>query len=192
MGTTIRTLRLETSKRGRPSALHHPSSAGSSQRILDLPVPKELGLLSLKRRRFGSYNRKKESRMAEAERQRREKPTKIEQRKVQGPQAKQTASLASPVYIGQAQGWGDECIKRGSWKNWGLSSLFLISGSVHPHSSRVYYPSFFLIKLRCNTGSSFALNFCCGETELRKLQTPPTCHIHKCIQLLSLNFIFLL
>ena len=31
---------------------------------------------------LGSYNRKKESRMAVAKRQRREKPTKIEQRKV--------------------------------------------------------------------------------------------------------------
>ena len=42
--------------------------------------------------------------MAEAKRQRREKPVKIEQRKVQGPQVKQTALLASPIYIGQAQG----------------------------------------------------------------------------------------
>ena len=29
---------------------------------------------------------------------------KIEQRKVQGPQVEQTALLASPIYIGQAQG----------------------------------------------------------------------------------------
>ena len=48
MDTTVRTLRLETSKKERPSALHHPSSAGSSQRELDAPIPKELGLPSLK------------------------------------------------------------------------------------------------------------------------------------------------
>ena len=44
--------------------------------------------------------------MVVAKRQRREKPAKIEQRKVQGPewgpQVKQTALLASPIYIGQA------------------------------------------------------------------------------------------
>ena len=46
--------------------------------------------------------------MAVAKRQQREKPTKIEQRKVRGPkrgpQVEQTALLASPVYTGQAQG----------------------------------------------------------------------------------------
>jgi len=47
MDTTMRTLRLEISKRERPNAPHHPSSAGSSQRDLDAPIPKELGLTSL-------------------------------------------------------------------------------------------------------------------------------------------------
>ena len=46
--------------------------------------------------------------MAVAKRQRREKPAKIEQRKVRGPecgpQVKQTPLLAGPIYIGQAQG----------------------------------------------------------------------------------------
>ena len=46
--------------------------------------------------------------MAVAKRKGREKPAKIEQRKVQGlewrPQAEQMALLASPTYIGQAQG----------------------------------------------------------------------------------------
>ena len=46
--------------------------------------------------------------MAVAERQRREKPTKTEQRKVQGleggPRVKQKALLANTLYIGQAQG----------------------------------------------------------------------------------------
>ena len=47
MDTAIRTLRPETSKRGRPNAPRCPSSAGSSQKDLDAPIPKELGLPSL-------------------------------------------------------------------------------------------------------------------------------------------------
>ena len=47
MDTAIRTLRLETSKKGRPNAPHHPSSPGSSQRDLDAPISKELGHPSL-------------------------------------------------------------------------------------------------------------------------------------------------
>ena len=47
----------------RPSALHCPSSAESSQRDLDAPIPKELGFPSLEWEMLGSYNRKKESRM---------------------------------------------------------------------------------------------------------------------------------
>ena len=46
--------------------------------------------------------------MVVAEGQWRDKPPKMKQRKVQGPewkpQVKQTALLASPIYIGQAQG----------------------------------------------------------------------------------------
>ena len=49
MDTAIKTLRLETSKKGRPNAPHHLSSAGSSQRNLNAPAPKELGLSSLER-----------------------------------------------------------------------------------------------------------------------------------------------
>jgi len=47
LDTAIRTLRLETSKRGRPNTPRRPSSAGSSQKDLDAPIPKELGLPSL-------------------------------------------------------------------------------------------------------------------------------------------------
>ena len=47
MDTAIRTLRLETGKRARPNTPHHPSSAGSSQKDLDTPIPKKLGLPSL-------------------------------------------------------------------------------------------------------------------------------------------------
>ena len=52
METAIRTLRLETSKR--PNAPWHPNSAGSSQRELDAPIPKELGLPSLEGAMLGS------------------------------------------------------------------------------------------------------------------------------------------
>ena len=54
MDTAIRTLRPETSKRGRPNAPHHPSSAASSQKDLDAPIPKELGLPSLEGGMLGS------------------------------------------------------------------------------------------------------------------------------------------
>ena len=47
MDTAIRTLRPETGKRGTPNAPHHPISAASSQKDLDAPIPKELGLPSL-------------------------------------------------------------------------------------------------------------------------------------------------
>ena len=47
LDTAIRTLRLETSNWGRPNTPHCPSSAGSSQKDLDAPIPKELGLPSL-------------------------------------------------------------------------------------------------------------------------------------------------
>ena len=55
---------------------------------------------------------------------------KIEQRKVQGPerepQVKQTALLASPIYIGQAHGEEKKHIKRGAKIEQGdLSSLLL-------------------------------------------------------------------
>ena len=44
MDSAMRTLRPETSKKGRPNAPHHLSSAGSSQKDLDAPIPKELDL----------------------------------------------------------------------------------------------------------------------------------------------------
>ena len=53
MDTAIRILRTETSKRGRPNAPRHPSSAGSNQKDLDAPIPKELGLPSLERGMLG-------------------------------------------------------------------------------------------------------------------------------------------
>ena len=47
MDTAIRTLKLETSKKGRTNTPRHPSLAGSSQKDLDAPIPKELGFPSL-------------------------------------------------------------------------------------------------------------------------------------------------
>ena len=79
-GHTIRTPRLETSKRGRPN------TAGSSQKDFDIPIPKELGLPSLEGGMLGRWNRKKESKMAVAKRQGREKPAKMKQKKVRGPE----------------------------------------------------------------------------------------------------------
>ena len=73
MDTTIRTLRLETNKRGKPNTPRHPSSAGSSQKDLDAAFPKELGLPSLEGGMLGRQNREKESKMAEAKRQGRSK-----------------------------------------------------------------------------------------------------------------------
>ena len=52
--TSVRILRLETSKQGRTNAPHHPSSAGSIQTDLNAPIPKELGLPSLEGGMFGS------------------------------------------------------------------------------------------------------------------------------------------
>ena len=54
MDSAIRTLRLETSKRGRPNVSHSPRSAGSSQKDLDAPIPKDLGLPSLEGGMLGS------------------------------------------------------------------------------------------------------------------------------------------
>ena len=123
--------------------------------------------------------------MVVAKRQRK-KPTKMEQRKVQGqewePQVKQTALLASLIYIGLVQGEKRKGkkkkknnIKRGAKIEQGahLSSLHVFQ--VGPPSCLKDVFSFACQrKLRCNTGPCVTSNFCCGKTELRKLQTPPT------------------
>ena len=63
-----------------------------------------------------------------AKRQGREKPTKLEPRKVRGPewgpQIKQTALLASPIYIRQAQGEEEKKTHKQRSQNWaGVFSL---------------------------------------------------------------------
>ena len=61
--------------------------------------------------------------MAVAKRQGREKPAETEQRKVRGPewgpQVEQTALLAGPIYIGQAQG-EEKRYKKRSQRSWAL------------------------------------------------------------------------
>ena len=80
--------------------------------------------------------------MAVAERQRREKPTKIEQRKIRGPEGgprvKQTALLASPIYIGQAQGEEKRTYKKRSQRAGGLSSLHVFWVSMPPRIEDVF------------------------------------------------------
>ena len=58
MDTTIRTFRPETGKTGRPNTPRCPSSAGSSQKDLDTPIPKELGLPSLEGGMLGRTGKK--------------------------------------------------------------------------------------------------------------------------------------
>ena len=80
----------------------------------------------------------------------REKPSKIEQRKVRGlewePQVEQTALLAGPIYIRQAQG------QRNTWKEEPKPSSLSLShamgrssrpvfGSTCPHASKMDFPA---------------------------------------------------
>ena len=109
-----------------------------------------------------------------------ENPQKIEQRKVREPQVKQIALLANPIYTGQAQRrktnqptnkyiYLFEEPKLSS----SFSSLHFFWVGTPSHLEDVY--SFTCqIKLSCNTDPSITSNFCCGKTELRKSQTPPT------------------
>ena len=79
--------------------------------------------------------------MAVAKRQRKEKPAKIEQKKSQGQewelQVKQTTILASPIYIGQAQGNKKKHMKRKAK----IEPLYSF-GLASPHSSWMYFPLF--------------------------------------------------
>ena len=67
---------------------------------------------------------------------------KIEQRKVRGPQVKQTALLEIPVYTGQAGlGVGGVGGIKGGAKIEPLALLLFLSfGLAHPHTSRMYFP----------------------------------------------------
>ena len=98
LDTAIRTLRIETSKRGRPNTPHRPSSAGSSQKDLDTPITKELGLPSLEGEMLGRIG--KRSPKWRWLRQGRSKDQSEDFR--QNKQNKQHSWL-SPICIGQAQ-----------------------------------------------------------------------------------------
>ena len=54
MDTTMKTLRPETSKRGKPNTPRSPNSAGSIQKDLNAPILKELDFSSLERGMLGS------------------------------------------------------------------------------------------------------------------------------------------
>ena len=75
MDTAIRTLRLHTTRGGGPMPLAIPVQQ-EVERDLDAPIPKELCLPSLDRGMLGSWNRKKESRMAVAKNKEGKSPQK--------------------------------------------------------------------------------------------------------------------
>ena len=94
--------------------------------------------------------------------QRKEKPTKIEQRKVWGLewglQVKQTALLARPVYTGQAQGEEKKHIKRGAKTEPGtLFSLHLLGWPTLMPQGCIFLC--LPIKLSCNTACVHHLKF---------------------------------
>ena len=95
----------------------------------------------------------------------------MEQMKVlgpeRGPQVKQTALLASPIYKGQARGGGNKCIKGGNLE--GLRPLFSCLLGHPAFTPQGVVSLFFLIKLSYNTTLSITSSFCCSETEPRKL-----------------------
>ena len=86
-----------------------------------------------------------ESKIEAAEKQR-EKPVKIKQRKVRGPewgpQVKEEDLLACPIYTAQAQGEEEKHIKRGAKMEPGASLLFMSFGWADSHDSRMYFPLF--------------------------------------------------
>ena len=148
LDTAIRTLRIETSKKGRPNTPRHPSSAESSQKDLDAPIPKELGLPSLEGGMLGRQNREKESKMAVAKRQGREKPAKGEQKKIP------RTPVRTSGKTNNTPGWPnlhrtgperDKHINRGAKASL-LScalSLFRVFRSTCPHASKMDFPAIF-------------------------------------------------
>ena len=183
MVTTIRTVRLETSKRGKPNVPLHLSSEGSIQRNLDALITKELGLPSLERGMLCSQNRKKESKQQWLKYKERKKPTKMEQKKIQNPesepQVKQAALLANQIYTRQAQGEETKYIERGAKIEpllQGRPTLtppgctFFCLLNETPNCNQV-------VKLVC-CFKSLLFSYLCfqifGETEPRKVHTPLT------------------
>ena len=88
--------------------------------------------------------------MAVAKRPGREKPAKIGQRKVRGPerepQVKQTILLAGPIYIRQAQGQRNIKEEKSKLSLLSLSramgrSSLRVFGSTCPHASKMDFPA---------------------------------------------------
>ena len=108
----------------------HPAISSSVIPFSSCPNPSQL---------LGSYNRKKESQMAVTKTVKRN-AMELEQRKIPGsdwgPQVKQTALLASPIYIGAG---GKKHAKRGAKIEPGASLLFASLGSAHLHVLRMYF-----------------------------------------------------
>ena len=76
------------------------------------------------------------------------------------------------IHIRQAQGEENKHIQRGAKIELGASlCVFWVS---LPSSLEGVFSFACQIKLSCNTGLSITSNFCCGKTELRKLQTTLT------------------
>ena len=110
-------------------------------------------------------------------RQRKKKPIKIGK---EGPRTgvrtsgKANSSAGLPNLLRADSGRGEKTYKKRS-QNWatGFSSLRLFWVGLPSHLEDVF--SFACqMKLSCTTGLSATSNFCCSETELRKLQTPLT------------------
>ena len=88
--------------------------------------------------------------MAVAQRSGREKPSKIGQRKVRGPegepQVKQTVLLAGPIYIRQAQGQRNIKEEKPKLSSFALSrvmgrSSLCVFGSTCPHAWKMDFPA---------------------------------------------------
>ena len=112
--------------------------------------------------------------MVVAKRQRKEKAH--ENRTKEGSRTRvrnsgKTALQASPMYIGQAQGEEKSIQKEEPNLSQGLFFSSHLWAGPPSHLEAVF--SFACqLKLSCNTDPSITSNFCCSETELRKLQTP--------------------
>ena len=86
MDTAIRTLRLEISKRGRPSAPHCPSSAGSVTQTLTPLFPTNWASHLVRGECQVARIGKRSPKQWCLKDKERKKPTNLEQRKVQGPE----------------------------------------------------------------------------------------------------------
>ena len=126
---------------------------------------------------LGSQNRKKESRMVVAKRQRRENPTKIEKKEGQRTRGRtlgETNSPPSQPNLHRLRGRRKKHIKRGAKiELGGFSYLHVFWVDLPSHFQDVF--SFACqIKLSSNAVPPTTSEFCCCKSKPRKLHTPPT------------------